>query len=137
MCRKRSSGNQASTLAVSGWSSSTESSRWRAKVDWDYHRRAAEEAIRNLRGIKGIRNLLTVNPRVQPLRVKQRIEEALRREGIDADRITVEVEGGEVILRGTVRGWAERQQAEEAAWSAPGVHAVYNNLAVEPVEAAA
>jgi osmotically-inducible protein OsmY len=70
--------------------------------------------------------------------VKQRIEETFKREAaIDANRITVEVNGGEVTLRGLVRSSAERHQAEMAAWSAPGVYAVHNLITVEPVGVAA
>jgi osmotically-inducible protein OsmY len=106
----------------------------KGEVNWDYQRRAAERAIRNLPGIKGISNLITVKPQVEPLDVKQRIEETFKREAaIDANRITVEVNGGEVTLRGTVRSWAERHEAEQAAWSAPGVYAVHNYIIVEPL----
>jgi osmotically-inducible protein OsmY len=108
------------------------------EVSWDYQRRAAERAIRNMPGIKGIWNQVTVKPRVQPMAVKERIEEIFKREGsMDANRITVEVNGGEVTLRGTVRSCAEHHRAEESAWSVPGVHAVHNYLTVQPPEAAA
>jgi osmotically-inducible protein OsmY len=110
----------------------------KGEVNWDYQRRAAGRAIRNLPGIKGISNLITVKPQVEPLDVKQRIEETFKREAaIDANRITVEVNGGEVSLRGTVRSWAERHEAEQAAWSAPGVYAVHNHITVEPLSEAA
>ncbi|WP_457819767.1 BON domain-containing protein [Staphylococcus aureus] len=63
--------------------------------------------------------------------MRRKIEDALRRSAeLDASRITVEANGGEVILRGTVRSWAERQEAERAAWAAPGVTRVDNRVAV-------
>src|SRR5207244_1476567 len=78
-------------------------------VNWDYQRRAAERAIRNLPGVKGISNLIAVKPQVEPQDLKRRIEETFKREAtIDANRITVDVSGGSVTLRGTVRSWAER-----------------------------
>jgi osmotically-inducible protein OsmY len=107
----------------------------RGEVDWDFQRRAAEEAIQNLPGIKGIWNLIAVKPRFEPSRLKRRIEEALQRSAVvDPDRITVEVHGREVTLRGSVRSLAERAQVENAAWSAPGVYEVHNYLVVEPAE---
>jgi osmotically-inducible protein OsmY len=108
------------------------------EVTWDYQRRAAERAVRDIPGVKGISNLITVKPRVEPRDLKQRIEETFKREAVlDANRITVEVNGGEVTLRGTVRSWAERHEAEKAAWAAPGVYAVHNYITVEPLVEAA
>jgi osmotically-inducible protein OsmY len=86
-----------------------------------------------VRGLKGVTNNIEVKPQVAPAEIKRKIEEALRRAAeIDADRITVETVGSEVILRGTVRSWAERQEAERAAWSAPGVAKVDNRIIVSP-----
>ena len=98
-------------------------------VDWDYQRRAAEAAVRNLAGVRGISNLITVRPDLQPTDVKKRIEETFKRAAAyDAMQVTVEVSGGEVTLRGKVRSWAERKEAEKAAWAAPGVTAVHNYI---------
>src|SRR5438105_5424607 len=101
------------------------------EVSWDYQRRAAERAIRDLPGMKGIVNLIVVKPRVEPEDIKKKIEETFKRDAIvDANHITVEVNGAEVTLRGTVRSWVERHEAEKAAWSAPGVTAVHNYVTV-------
>jgi osmotically-inducible protein OsmY len=103
------------------------------EVEWNYQRVRAEEAVRRVRGLKGVTNNIEVKPQVAPAEIKRKIEEALRRAAeIDADRITVETVGSEVILRGTVRSWAERQDAERAAWSAPGVAKVDNRIIVSP-----
>jgi osmotically-inducible protein OsmY len=101
-------------------------------VNWDFQRRAAERAVRNLSGVKGITNLITVKPTVKPQNVKAMIEETFKREAmLDARRLEVEVSGTEVTLRGTVRSWLERHEAEKAAWAAPGVTAVHNHITVE------
>jgi osmotically-inducible protein OsmY len=101
------------------------------EVTWDYERRAAERAVRDLAGIRGISNLITIKPRVEPVDVKRKIEETFKREAIlDANNITVQVTGNEVTLRGSVRSWAERHEAEKAAWAAPGVKAVHNYITV-------
>jgi osmotically-inducible protein OsmY len=102
------------------------------EIEWHYQRERAEEAVQNLRGATGVVNMIEVQPRVAPVEVRRKIEEALRRAAeIDASRISVETNGGEVILRGTVRSWAKRQQAERAAWSAPGVTKVDNRIRID------
>jgi osmotically-inducible protein OsmY len=107
-------------------------------VPWDYQRRAAERAVRNLPGVRGVSNLITIRPQVQPGEIKTRIEETFQREAVyDASRVTVEVFGSEVTLRGMLRSWAERHEAEKAAWAAPGVTAVHNYIQVDPALVAA
>ncbi len=101
------------------------------EVRWDFQRRAAERAVRELPGVRGLSNLITIRPRVEPQDVKGKIEDTFKREAtIDANRVTVQVNGSEVTLRGSVRSWVERHEAEKAAWAAPGVTAVYNYITV-------
>jgi osmotically-inducible protein OsmY len=105
------------------------------EVEWQYQRREAERVIRNLRGVKGVSNLVTVRPRTgpPPAELRKKIEDALVRTAeTDAENITVTTEGSKVILSGTVRSWAERQEAERVAWLAPGVTAVENRIRLEP-----
>lgn len=100
------------------------------EVDWHFQRMAAEHAVIGLTGVKGVNNLVAVAAKVQAEDVRQRIQDALKRlAGEDADRISVEVDGDRVTLRGQARSWAERDEAENAAWNA-GVIAVDNQINV-------
>jgi osmotically-inducible protein OsmY len=101
------------------------------QVEWHYQRERAESAIERIKGVKGVTNSIQVKPRVAPSEVKHKIEEAFRRSAeIDANNVTVEALGSEVVLRGRVRSWAERREAERAAWAAPGVTKVDNRIII-------
>jgi osmotically-inducible protein OsmY len=101
------------------------------EVEWQYQRQDAEQVIRRLSGVKGITNLVTIKPRVTASELKTNIEDALVRSvETDAQRITVEVQGSKVILKGTVRSWAEKEEAQRTAWLAPGVTAVDNRIVI-------
>jgi osmotically-inducible protein OsmY len=102
------------------------------EAEWNYQKELAEKAVRRLKGVKGVTSLIHITPRAAPSEVKRKIEEALKRNAaLEANQITVETNGGEVILRGKVHSWAERKEAERAAWAAPGVTKVDNRLSVE------
>lgn len=103
----------------------------RGEVDWDYQRRSAEKAVRPLMGVVGVSNEITIRPRATPAAVQTQIGEALKRQAQrEANRMEVKVDGSTVTLRGTVNSWHERDAAYGAAFSAPGVRTVINELRI-------
>ena len=101
------------------------------EVKFWYQRQAAVNAVRGLKGVQGIVNLISIRAVPKASDVKDRIEAAFRRSAeIDAGRIQVDTSAGKVTLRGRVRSWAEREEAENAAWAAPGVTTVDDELKV-------
>lgn len=102
------------------------------EVDWDYQRRAAESTVRNLLGITGITNLVKIKPQLGSADVERQMQDALIRIFHGEPRqVAVDVHGSQLVLRGKVRSWAEFDAVRDAAWSAPGIVSVVNELAVE------
>jgi osmotically-inducible protein OsmY len=102
------------------------------KIGWQYQRQTAESAVRRIKGVKGVSNTIRLQPHPEPIEIKRKIQEALRRSAeVDANRIQVETNGGE-FLKGTVRSWIERAEAERASWAAPGVTTVDDRIVVSP-----
>ena len=100
-------------------------------VNWQYQRSGAEDAVRGLTGVTGVSNRIEVKPTVSPTDIKSKIEAAIKRNAIlDAESIGVETYGGKVVLTGTVSSWAERDEAEAAAWAAPGVTDLQDALTI-------
>jgi osmotically-inducible protein OsmY len=102
-------------------------------VEWQYQKSTAENAVRKVKGVKGVTNVISLKPKVEPTDIQRRIQEAFKRNAeVDANRIAVETHGSEVILKGTVRSWIEREEAERVAWSAPGITRVDDRIVVSP-----
>jgi osmotically-inducible protein OsmY len=102
-------------------------------LEWQYQKDAAARAVRDLTGVKGVTNNIAVQPRVKTIDVRDKIEAAFKRSAeIDARRVNVTAQDGKVILSGNVHSWAERTEAERAAWAAPGVTQVEDRLAIVP-----
>ena len=104
----------------------------KGNVNWNFEKQDAERVVRRLTGVKGVSNLITVKPNTTPSELKKRIEDALVRNAkVDANKITVEVQGSKAILKGDVRAWVEKEEAERVAWLAPGVTSVENRITVD------
>lgn len=101
------------------------------KAEWQYQKNAAADAVRGLTGVVGISNMIEVKPRVTVTDIQKRIEDAFKRDAeLEAHAIRVNVVNGKVTLEGKVHAWSERQAAERAAWSAPGVKSVDDRISL-------
>jgi osmotically-inducible protein OsmY len=103
------------------------------RVEWQFQRAAVEEAVVGLPGVRHVENVIQIAPKISPNDIQRKIAHAFQRNAeVDAGGITVTAEGSEVTLRGQVRSWPERLEAQRTAWSAPGVSRVVNEIAVVP-----
>ena len=101
-------------------------------MEWWFQKNAAQDAVQHLAGVKGVNNLITIKPTLAPAAVETAIKSAFERNALlDAKKIHAETSGNKVVLRGKVRNWAEREEAERAAWAAAGVSSVDNQLTLE------
>jgi osmotically-inducible protein OsmY len=117
---------QLKLKVVNGWVT------LQGEVEWQYQRSAAERVVRGLTGVRGVTNAIAVRRIPTPADVKQRIRDMLKRQAeFDAENVVVDIVGHTAKLRGTVRSFAEKRDAERAAWQTPGVTIVENNLAIE------
>jgi osmotically-inducible protein OsmY len=100
-------------------------------VEWDYQRQSSVGAVRELLGVTGVSDQIAIKPKVSSILVKSDIEAALKRRArTDAQKISVDVQGSDVTLTGSVHSWSERDLARESAWSTPGVQNVVDKLTV-------
>ena len=105
------------------------------EVDWEYERVSAKTTIENLTGVRSVYNFITIKPKIKPSDISQQITAAFQRSAtLDANKIRVEVVGNKVILRGTVRSFAEKEDAEKAARLAPGVSTIESKLEISELE---
>ena len=119
--------NRVSVVVSNGWIT------LKGNFDWQYQKDAAARAVRDLTGVRGVNNTISVQPHVQVAEVQGKIEAAFKRSAeIDARRVSVTAQDSKVVLTGNVRSWAERQEAERAAWAAPGVTQVDDRLSITP-----
>jgi len=102
------------------------------EVEWWYQKSSAESAVQHLAGVTGVTNLITIKPKLSPINIELDIQSAFQRNALfDARKIQVAASGNQVILRGTVRNYAEYEEAERVAWAAPGVYSVDNQIKVD------
>jgi osmotically-inducible protein OsmY len=102
-------------------------------AEWQYQKSTAESAVRRIKGVRGVINNIMLKPQVEPADIQRKIQASIKRLAeVDANRVSVEAIGSEVILKGTVRSWVEREEAERAAWAAPGVTKVEDRIVVSP-----
>jgi osmotically-inducible protein OsmY len=120
-------GEQIRVMVENGWLT------LEGEVEWSSGPQRVEQAVRRVRGLKGISNLIQVNPKAESTELKRKIEEVLElTPNLDESNISVKVYSSTVILEGTVPTWWERKEAERAIWSAPGVEKVENHLIIKP-----
>lgn len=136
----------AAVLSALKWNSSVDEKDIKVKVEngvvtlegeveWEYQRMSAKNAVVNLIGVKSVQNMILLKVKTTPKDVQQKISAAFHRSAtIDADKVLVEVIGNKAILRGNVRSFAEKEDAEDAAWAAPGITSVESHLSVVPTE---
>jgi osmotically-inducible protein OsmY len=119
--------NKVTVSVTDGWLT------LKGRVPWQFQKDAAARAVRDLAGVLGVSNQITLQPNVMANDVRTKIEAAFKRSAeIDSRRVHVNVLDGEVVLTGNVHSWAERQEAERAAWAAPVVTKVDDQLAIVP-----
>lgn len=136
----------AAILKALEWNSAVQHERIKIKVEngvvrldgeaeWDFQRTQAKKAIEKLDGVKMVLNFITLKPHAEPLDIQQKIEAAFKRSAtIDSKKVNIDVIGSKVVLHGKVRSFAEKQDAENAAWAAPGVLIIDNQLEIEVPE---
>ena len=118
-------GNKLQVTVSQGWITVS------GEVEWNFQKEDAERRLHRLWGVKGVTNLITVKVRPTPAELKDKIEKALVRSAqLDAKQIQVDVQGSKATLKGTVRSWSEREEAERTAWAAPGITQVEDQLQV-------
>lgn len=144
--RKTDAEIAAAALDALKWNSSVDEKNIKVKVEegivtlegeveWEYQRMSARNAVANLLGVKSVINMIMLKVKATPKDIQQKITAAFHRTAtVDAEKVLVEIIGNKAILRGSVRSYAEKDDAEEAAWAAPGITSVENKLSVIPVE---
>ncbi len=100
------------------------------EVEWEYQRQAATASVRNLQGVRGVNDRMTLRQSVSSTTIRSEIEAALRRRALDSHAVVVSVDGHEVTLGGSVHSWAERDLAAHSAWGTPGVRKVVDHLTI-------